>query len=199
MNPFAPVGFGTFSQMQTTPAQPYLAAAPVAPTATAPSPVAAGAPSAAPAPATGTPSAPTSDAPSADQMPSLGVLPGILRLNPALAPKVPAGAARPFAPGEWVQNPTGSWSSEITVTVTDPSINGGKATVLPSLWIVNGQAVRVSEDQAAEYAKQSGLTWPSYEDIASAEAASNKREDVWQGIEPQNANTIPPLWTVAPP
>lgn len=122
-------------------------------------------------------------------------LPGQLFLNPKLAPQV-KGNARPFAPGEWLKNPDGGWSSEISVTVTDPSINGGKATILPSLWIVDGKPVRVEEDQAVEYAKQSGLTFNAFDSIEAAEAAANQRETTWQSMQPQDAGSVAPLWQV---
>src|SRR5260221_8239244 len=103
-------------------------------------------------------------------------LPGELHLNPEIAPQVPTGMPRPFAPGEWIQNHDGSWSSEISVTVTNPAINNGAPTVLPSLWIVNGQAVRVPEDMAASFAMQSGLNFPAFTDIPSAEQFATSRE-----------------------
>lgn len=134
-------------------------------------------------------------APAAKEMPKLGALPGKLFLDKTIAPQVPAGAPRPFAPGEYVQNPDGSWSSEISVTVTNPKLNGGKATNLPSLWIVNGKPVRVSEDQAAAYALKSGLEWPSFGSIKEADAAASARETKWQGMDQKQARAIAPLWT----
>lgn len=128
------------------------------------------------------------------KMPTVGVLPGQLHLDANLAPQVPAGAPRPFAPGEYLSNPDGSWSSEITVTVTNPDINNGRPTVLPSLWIRNGKPVRVTEDQAVDYANASGLTFPSYKSIAEAERAANGREDKWEGLSPDRASSVPPLW-----
>lgn len=134
-------------------------------------------------------------APAVKEMPKLGALPGKLFLDKTIAPQVPAGAPRPFAPGEYVQNPDGSWSSEISVTVTNPKLNGGKATNLPSLWIVNGKPVRVSEDQAAAYALKSGLEWPSFGSIKEADAAASARETKWQGMDQKQARAIAPLWT----
>lgn len=135
-------------------------------------------------------------------MPRLGVLEGKLNLNPALAPKVPAGAPRPFAPGEWVDNKGGGWSSEITTTIQageHPELNGGKPTVIPSLWLVNGKPTRVDEDTAAAYAVQSGLKFRSFATNDEAEAHSQQREDTWQGVQPKDAGKIPALWDTAPP
>jgi hypothetical protein len=123
------------------------------------------------------------------QMPGLGPLPGQLSLNPQLAPQV-QGNARPLAPGEFLTNPNGSWSSEMTYTVP---YNGGWA-VLPGMWLVDGKPVRVSEDQATQLAKQSGLPFQTYPDEATAEKASEDREAGWQNMRPQDAGRVAPLW-----
>jgi hypothetical protein len=131
------------------------------------------------------------------------VMPGVLHLNEKIAPKVPAGAPRPLAPGEWIDNPPkgtdkqGSWSSEITNTVQagqEPRLNNGRATVLPGMWIVNGKPVHVDEDTAVEYALRSGLKFKSYNSNQEAEKASQDREDAWQKIAPKDAGQVAPLW-----
>lgn len=131
-------------------------------------------------------------------MPARGYLPGTLHLDPTIAPQVPVGAPRPFAPGEYVRNPNGGWSSEISVTVTNPDINGGKATVLPSLWIVNGRAYRAKdEDEAVKFAVRSHLPFRSFDNIEAAEKFANDRESEWQRVnqgDPSSARTIPSLW-----
>lgn len=129
-------------------------------------------------------------------MPGPGYIPGDLHLNENIAPHVPNGQARPFAPGEWVQNPNGSWSSEETMTVSgNPQFNGGKPTVLPSLWIKDGKAyVAHNEDEAAALARASGLQFPSFPDMAAAEKFANEREAAWQNIKPADAGKIAPLW-----
>lgn len=146
--------------------------------------------------------APVQPAQPGSEMPGVGFLPGQLFLNPAIAPKVPAGApARPFAPGEYVRNPNGGWSSEISVTVEDPRLNGGKPTIVPSLWVVDGKAKRVDEDTAADYAAASGLPFQGYDSIDAAEAAATSREDNWQKLDqskPETASTIPALWGTTP-
>lgn len=123
------------------------------------------------------------------QMPGMGTLPGQLFLNPELAPQV-QGNARPLAPGEYLMNPGGSWSSEMTYTLP---YEGGYA-VIPGMWIVDGKPVRVDEDTAAQYAKQSGLDWQTYPDEDAAEKASQEREATWQTMKPQDAGREPPLW-----
>jgi hypothetical protein len=149
------------------------------------------------APPAATPAPPPRDVTPA--LPEVGPMPGDLNLNAQLAPKVPDGAPRPFAPGEWVQNPNGSWSSEISSTVVNPALNGGKPTIVPTLWLVNGKAVRVDEDTAADYAVKSGLKFRSYNSEDEAEAASIARENDWQGLQPHEASRVPPLWEVPAP
>lgn len=122
------------------------------------------------------------------------LMPGKVFLNPKIAPKVPEGAPRPFAPGEYVQNPDGTWSSEISVTVRDKDFNHGRATNIPSLWLVDGKPRKVSESQAIEYAKQSGISWPSFRSIKLANDAAMSRENAWQTLEPKDAGTVAPLW-----
>jgi hypothetical protein len=119
-----------------------------------------------------------------------------LHLNPSIAPQVPQGAPRPFAPGEYVDNPNGSWSSEISMTVTHPDLNGGKPTVIPSMWLNNGQPVRArNEDQAVKYAVQSGLKFNSFDTIDQADAFANDREAQWQKVGREGAAQLPPLYS----
>lgn len=137
---------------------------------------------------TSPPSAPTAGPP--DQS---------LHLNEALAPRVPKGAARPFAPGEWVDNPDRSWSSEKTVTVINPAINGGKPTVLPSLWLKDGKPYTAKdEDEAAALAKASGLSFRGYHSLEEAEKFATEREAQWQKMRPADARSVSPLWESAP-
>jgi hypothetical protein len=130
-------------------------------------------------------------------LPQLGPMQGTPYLNPAYAPQVPAGKPRPFGPGEYFMNQQGSWSNEISATVQDPALNGGKPTVVPTLWVINGQAVRVDEDTAAKYAAQSGLPFRSFESEDSANQFADQRESNWQNVDPSKAGSlqaVPPLW-----
>ncbi len=126
------------------------------------------------------------------QMPGPGFIPGTLHLDPTLAPKVPEGEARPFAPGESIDNPDGTHSSEISVSVENPILNGGKPTNIPSLWLKDGKAyVAHDEDEAAELAVKSGLTWPTYPTIEAADKAAGEREDVWNaGVDPSKVQAL---------
>ena len=125
-------------------------------------------------------------------LPQPGILPGTLHLNPTLAPQVPQGSPRPFAPGEWVQNPGGSWSSEISTTVQMPD---GKWSVVPTLWLIGGRPIRVSEDQAVQYAIQSKLPFREFGSEKVADRFAVNRESAWQNIQPQDASKIEPLWS----
>jgi len=94
----------------------------------------------------------------ADQNPlgMLGYLPGVL--SGAGLPRT--GPASPFAPGQVLNNPNGSWSNEMSYTIQDPGLNGGLPTNIPGLWIKDGKPYHASEDEAAQFAAQSGLQWP---------------------------------------
>lgn len=126
------------------------------------------------------------------RMPGPGYIPGSLNLDPKRAPAVPSGAARPFAPGEWLQNPDGGWSSEISVTTQMPD---GKWAILPSLWLRDGKPyVAQNEDEVLELVQGSGLNFRTYASQQEADAASVEREAAWQRLSPQQAHTVPALW-----
>lgn len=136
---------------------------------------------------------PNSPYPQQVGMPRLGALFGKSSLNQSIAPRVPRGAPRPLSPGEHIQNPGGSWSSEITTTVPHPTATG-KWTNLPTVWIINGQPRRLTEEEAIAAAKQSGLKWSSYDSSEAADKAAVAREALWQMLKPEQAVSIPPLW-----
>lgn len=137
-------------------------------------------------------------------LPQIGPLEGQVFLNPSVAPQVPAGAPRPLAPGEYVMNPNGSWSNEIT-TQTDkgqvPALNDGRPTVIPTVWVVDGKPTRVDEVTAANFAVRSGLSFPSFETEKEADAFSQKREGKWQSFTPSDSKswqTVTPLYGTNP-
>lgn len=135
------------------------------------------------------------------ELPGPGFIPGQLSLNPAIAPNVPPGAPRPFAPGERIHNPDGSWSSEVSMTVSgDKSFNNGEPTIIPSLWIKDGLAyVAKDEGEATDLAKASGLNWPTYPSLEAAEAAAQLREHIWDMVGNNGSHLISPLWTPPAP
>src|SRR5215469_12118664 len=105
------------------------------------------------------------------------------------------GKTRPLGSGEWVTNPGGSWSNEITATVQNPALNSGRHTVVPTLWLLNGTPTRVNEDHAGALASRSGLAFPSFDNSDKAEAFATTREDKWQGMKPEQSRQVPSLWS----
>lgn len=69
------------------------------------------------------------------------------------------------------QNPDGSHSTEVTITVTDPRLNRGQATNIPSLWA----GEEVDEDTAINNALKSGKTYKSFNSIEQAVKAAEER------------------------
>jgi len=106
------------------------------------------------------------------------------------------GPIRPFGPGEYVDRGSGLWSSEETRTVP----YGDGYAVVPGLWLVHGKPVMVDDAQAAAYAQQSGLNWPTFPDQASADAFADQREAKWQHVPIGRSDMQAPLWSrVWPP
>jgi hypothetical protein len=70
-----------------------------------------------------------------------------------------------------VHNPDGSISTENSITITDPNINNGLPTNIPSL--VQGR--QLNEQEAIEAAKKSGNQYPSFNSIESAVNAAKSR------------------------
>jgi hypothetical protein len=102
------------------------------------------------------------------------------------------GAIRPFGPGEYLHNPDGSMSNEETLTVQRPD---GKWMIVPGLWMVNGQAHKVDDDQALQYAQQSGLIWPTFENQNWANQFAGHREAIWERTPQGQTDAQPPLWS----
>jgi hypothetical protein len=76
-------------------------------------------------------------------------------------------AALPLERGEYVQNADGSRSSERTITVMHAGLNHGQATLIPTIWKVGGEIVELpysveGQQQAIEWAIESGLQWPGF-------------------------------------
>ena len=94
-------------------------------------------------------------------------------------PLVPTGGADSStgvpAPGttEPIRNPDGSVTTERSITVTDPRLNGGAATNIPSVW--GGRIV--SDDDAIDNAMRSGMPWQSFPSIKRAEQAARQRSN----------------------
>ena len=84
---------------------------------------------------------------------------------------------RPLKKGEFIQNKGGSKSTERLIGVNDPRINGGKPTLIPSVFVIDGKVKSFSKmsangevipptaeqsDRAADAALASGLEFPSF-------------------------------------
>lgn len=130
----------------------------------------------------------------------MGPLGGVAEthLRPDIAPRVPAGAARPYAPGEYTDNPDRSWSSERSMTVQKPD---GSWSVLPSLWLQGGKPYEAkSEDEAIRLAQASKLPFRTFPSLKDADKFAIDREAAWQPIQnPADADKIPPLWAPGSP
>jgi len=68
-------------------------------------------------------------------------------------------------------NADGTHSTELTITVTDPRLNGGKPTNVPSLW---GRKV-LDESGAVDAALKSGRSFPAFGTIDEAVTAAKAR------------------------
>ena len=69
------------------------------------------------------------------------------------------------------KNADGSYSTELSITVTNPKLNGGKPTNIPSLW----KGKEVDEDTAVENALASGKKYDSFSTIPEAVNAAKER------------------------
>lgn len=97
------------------------------------------------------------------------------------------------------QNADGSHSTEISITVTNPRLNGGRPTNIPSLW--GGQ--QLDEEGAVTAALQSGRSFQAFPTIDAAVTAAKSRSNaggaaaaVADGsgtpVQPQQAQYQPP-------
>ncbi len=72
-----------------------------------------------------------------------------------------------------IANPDGTVSTERSITVTDPRLNGGRPTNIPSLW----DGVQLGEQEAVTRALQSGQTYQSFNSIDEAVQAAKARSN----------------------
>jgi hypothetical protein len=63
-----------------------------------------------------------------------------------------------------VKNPDGSVSTELSITVTEPGINGGKPTNIPTIW----EGKKLTPKEAIAKAAKSGIQFKSYPSIQAA-------------------------------
>jgi len=79
----------------------------------------------------------------------------------------------------------GSYATEYSITVTDPRLNDGRPTNIPSIW--GGQFL--GDDAAVENAVQSGQTFAAFDTIAQAERAAERRSQMLGEIRSQHLIT----------
>lgn len=76
------------------------------------------------------------------------------------------------------RNNDGSVSTELTITVTDPKLNNGKPTNIPSLW----EGKELDQAAAIDKAAKSGRQWQGYNSIDDAvQAAVQRSNELGQG------------------
>jgi hypothetical protein len=74
-------------------------------------------------------------------------------------------------------NPDGSSSTELSITVTDPRLNGGMPTNIPSIW----QGHELDEDGAVLMAIQSGQKFGAFKSVDEAVKAAKARSSTLSG------------------
>ncbi len=94
------------------------------------------------------------------------------------------------------ENADGSYSTEVSITVTDPRLNEGQPTNIPSMW--GGE--EVDEGTAVENALKAGKAYPSYQSIDEAVKAAQVRSDaggatVDQQESPQESSFLGKLFS----
>jgi len=106
------------------------------------------------------------------------------------APTVPTGAkTHDGFPAR--KNADGSYSTEVSITVTNPKLNDGKPTNIPSLW----KGKEVDENTAVENALATGKKYESFPTIAEAVTAAKERSNAGGAGATSNKSTseIQPL------
>lgn len=97
---------------------------------------------------------------------------------------------RPFAPGEFINNPDGSISTELSVTSQSPD---GSWTNIPSLWMTPDGPMIVDEDIAADLARNYGRAtstrFPSFGSLDEAERIASSRSN--RGGMSSGSNLLP--------
>ena len=111
-------------------------------------------------------------------------------LAPMQSPKnwlLSAGAAnrpRPLRPGESMQGPAGEERTEYTSTITDSRVNDGRATLIPTIWMIGDKPTQLSPERAIEMVLQSQTEFPSFSSVEGADIYARQRSQgggVYQG------------------
>lgn len=103
-----------------------------------------------------------------------------------VTPTVPTGAkTHDGFPAR--KNADGSYSTEVSITVTNPKLNDGKPTNIPSLW----KGKEVDEDTAVKNALATGKKYESFSTIPDAVAAAKERSNAGGAGATSNKPTAP--------
>lgn len=94
---------------------------------------------------------------------------GLLRVPVAKPSQIMPSTGRPM-----LHNADGSVSTEESITVIDARLNNGMPTNIPSIW---GGKRTASDDEAVEFALQSGQTFPAFGSLDEAVAAAIARSE----------------------
>ena len=101
------------------------------------------------------------------------------------APAVPTGAkTHDGFPAR--KNADGSYSTEVSITVTNPKLNDGKPTNIPSLW----KGKEVDENTAVENALATGKKYESFSTIPEAVTAAKERSNAGGAGATSNKSTV---------
>jgi hypothetical protein len=93
------------------------------------------------------------------------------------------------------QNADGSVSTEVSITVTDPRINNGAPTNIPSLW----EGVQRSEEESVKRAAASGKNYQAFGSIPEAVNAAKSRSAAGGASAPQQRQSAPVAQVPAAP
>ena len=104
---------------------------------------------------------------------------------------------RTLIPGEFVQNPDGSKSTERTITVVHPLLNNGEPTNIPTIFKQGGKIIELDldaddlEDQAVNLALETGQNFSSFKNIDDAVSAAINRSNKGGAFQGQFGVEIP--------
>lgn len=125
-------------------------------------------------------------------MPGMGPMPR--------PPENYASPYRPFAAGERVNNPDGTWSSERSMTVENPLLGG--YSVIPSMYRTDNGPLYLTDNPelnsraAFAYAQRTGTMPQTFPTLDAAEQYATQREANWQ--DPATAGQNAPLFNPWP-
>lgn len=97
--------------------------------------------------------------------------------DPAILAKLNGSTVNKLNGRPNLPNEDGSFSTELSITVTNPRLNGGKPTNIPSIWDGRRFDPNTQEDAIVEQALKSGQTFPAFASIDEAVSAARGRSE----------------------